>query len=114
MQMHPMVSFKWTTPDGKAVIFITETDPIEVSVTIGKSGTSLASLLYALTHFINETLKHKSIDEVIDILQDITTARSVYNTNGVQCRSTPEAIAFALLEYKKLKAQENAKSRKAS
>ena len=106
-----MVSFKWTTPDGKAIIFVTESDPIQVSVTIGKSGTSLASLVYALTHFINETLQYKSLEDVIDILQDITTSRVAYNTNGVQCRSTPEAIAFALIEYKKLKAQENVRSK---
>jgi hypothetical protein len=113
MKIDPMISFRWTTPDGKAIIFITETNPIEISVTIGKSGTSLAAMLYALCVFINETLKTKSIDDVIDILQNITTSRSVYNTSGIECRSTPEAIAFALLEYKKLKLQENAKARRA-
>ena len=101
MQMDPMVSFRWTTPDGVAFVFVTETTPIQINVVIGKSGTSLAALVYALCEFINAMLHYKTLDEVIDILQHITTSKSVFNTNGLQCRSTPEAIAFALIEYKR-------------
>jgi hypothetical protein len=109
MQMFPMLAFRWTTPDGTANIFITETNPISISVTIGKAGTSLSSLVYALVYFINEALKHQELEEVIEFLQDITTSRAAFNTNGVQCRSTPEAIAFALTEFKQIKAREMVK-----
>lgn len=108
----PLYSFRWTTPDGTANIFVIETNPLTISITIGKAGTSIAGWAYALSQFVNRSLRTDSLDEVIDILTDITTHQSAYNSNGVQCRSTPEAVAFALMEYKriKLKEQRNAAS----
>lgn len=102
----PMYSFRWTTPDGTANIFVTETKPITISITIGKAGTSIAGWAYALSQLVNLALRNHSVDEVIDILTDITTHQSAYNSNGVQCRSTPEAVAFALTEYKRIKLKE--------
>ena len=102
----PMYSFRWTTPDGTANIFVTETNPVTISITIGKAGTSIAGWAYALSQFVNRSLRTDTLDEVIDILTDITTHQSSYNSNGVQCRSTPEAVAFALTEYKRMKLKE--------
>lgn len=101
-----MYAFRWSTPDGSATIFITETDPITISITIGKAGTSIAGWAYALSELVNLALKNSSIDEVIDILTNITTHQSAFNSNGVQCRSTPEAVSFALIEYRRIKAKE--------
>ena len=102
----PMYSFRWTTPDGTANIFVTETNPVTISITIGKAGTSIAGWAYALSQLVNLALQDHSIDEVIDVLTNITTHQSAYNSNGVQCRSTPEAVSFALIEYKRIKAKE--------
>ena len=102
----PMYSFRWTTPDGTANIFVTETNPITISITIGKAGTSIAGWAYALSHLVNLALEDHPVEHVIDILTDITTHQAAYNSNGVQCRSTPEAVAFALIEYKRIKQKE--------
>jgi hypothetical protein len=103
-----MFAFRWSTPDGNATIFVTETNPISVSITIGKAGTSVAGWAYALAELVNLALKNSSIDEVIDILTNITTHQSAFNSNGMQCRSTPEAVSFALIEYRRIKAKEKA------
>lgn len=108
----PMYSFRWTTPDGTANIFVTETNPVTISITIGKAGTSIAGWAYALSQFVNRSLRTDTLDEVIDILTDITTHQSAYNSNGVQCRSTPEAVAFALTEYKRIKMKEAIKEQR--
>lgn len=108
----PMYSFRWTTPDGTANIFVVETNPVTISITIGKAGTSIAGWAYALSQFVNRSLRTDTLDEVIDILTDITTHQSAYNSNGVQCRSTPEAVAFALTEYKRIKMKEAIKEQR--
>jgi hypothetical protein len=101
-------SFRWTTPDGVATIFVIETEPLTISITIGKAGTSIAGWAYALSELTNLALTHHSIEEVINILQDITTHQSVTNiATGVECRSTPEAVGFSLSEYRRLKKKED-------
>jgi len=102
----PNYSFHWKTPDGVATIFIIESSPISINVFIGKSGTSLAAMIYALVEFINLSFRSSSIEDVISILSDITTQTSVLLVPGIECRSTPEAISFALTEYVRIKKRE--------
>ena len=89
--------------------FITETDPITISVTIGKSGSSVAAWAHAISELLNIVIATTGIDTAISILENITTQHISLNDNGVQVRSTPEAIAFALIEYRRMKQKEERK-----
>ncbi len=96
----PSTSYKWKTPDGEAFVFIAETTPITVQIFIGKAGTSVASWAWALAEMTNFALEARSVDDVIEKLNDITTDRAVFH-NGAECRSTAEALAFSLMEHKR-------------
>lgn len=90
----------WKTPDGTVNVFILESTPIQIILSIGKAGTSIAAWAYALQEMVNLALDNHTIEEVTDILTDITTHTSTFNVSqGVQCRSTAEAVAFSLKEY---------------
>lgn len=99
MEFFPMFSSRWRSPDGIVHVFITETNPITINITIGKAGSSVAAWAYGLSELVNLVLQNHNIETVIERLQDITTGQSTFNTNGVQVRSTVEAVAFALREY---------------
>ena len=106
IESHPMYPFTYRTPDGTVHVFITETNPISIRITIGKAGSSVAAWADAVQSLTNALLQHKSVDDVEDLLRDIATGSSTYNTNGFLCRSTPEAVAFALMEYIQRKKKE--------
>lgn len=102
----PMVSSRWRSPDGNVTVFITETEPLTISITIGKAGTSVAAWAYGMSELLNLVFEHHPLDVVIDKLTNITTHQSSLNTNGVEVRSTIEAVAFALREYQIRKERE--------
>jgi hypothetical protein len=102
----PMYSFSYRTPDGRVYVFVTETQPVSIRITIGKPGTSVAAWADALTGLVNELLHHRPVDEISSLLDGISSGSSAYNTNGSLCRSTPEAVSFALVEYLQQKRRE--------
>lgn len=100
----PSYTYRWESPDGGVYTNVIETSPLSIIVTIGKAGTSVAGWAYALGEMVNVVLKYESLDTVIDILSGITTHQSVSNiARNLEVRSTAEAIAFSLIEYKRMK-----------
>lgn len=96
----PNMSFRWKTPDGDTTIFVMDTDPISIQVFIGKAGSRTSAWAHALARMITFALQSNSIDSVIQELSEITSDHATF-VNNVQCRSTAEAISFALTEYKR-------------
>lgn len=107
IESYPMYPYTHRTPDGTVHVFITETDPISIRITIGKAGSSVAAWADAVCGLTNELLRHMDVSEVMKIFDGITTGSSTYTSNGVLCRSTPEAVSFALLEYLQQKRKES-------
>lgn len=98
------ISYNWSTPDGTVTIFVQKENPPQISIFIGKAGTSIAAWAFAVQELVNKLLQHVSMEEVILSLEGITTGSSMLNiSSGVECRSTAEAIAFSLLEFSKRK-----------
>ena len=102
----PSFAFHWKTPDGTTNVIIEDTSPPRIQVFIGKNGSSVASWAFAVAELVNLALESATLEEVIETLTEITTQNSTWNASGVECRSTPEAIAFSLLEYKKILARQ--------
>lgn len=104
-------SFKYTTPDGIATIFIVEKserviDRIEYF--IGKAGSSVGAWAFALVEFINFTIKQGiSLNDIIITISNITSSRSVRSISGIDCRSGPEAIFLALMKYRGMNNKNN-------
>lgn len=106
IESHAMYPYNYRTPDGMVYIFITETDPISIRITIGKAGTSVAAWAHALMELVNALLHHVSVQDVMLLLQEISTSNPTMNTNGYLCKSTPEAVAYAFTEYLQQKRRE--------
>ena len=104
--INKMYPYDYRTPDGRVYIFITETDPISIRVNIGRAGTSVAAWAHALMELVNTLLHHVSVQDVMLLLQEISTSNPTMNTNGYLCKSTPEAVAYAFTEYLQQKRRE--------
>lgn len=98
----PNFSFRWKTPDGDTTIIVLDSTPPEVQLFIGKAGSRVSAWAYALARMTNIALRYMSLDAVITELADISSDRSTF-VNNVECRSTAEALSFALSEYKRVK-----------
>ncbi len=102
----PSTSYRWTTPDGVTTIFVTHTEPPEVQIFIGKAGSTVSAWAYALAQMTTYALRHSTLDEVILLLSNISSDRATFIKSGVECRSTAEALSFALSEFKRAKRSE--------
>lgn len=97
-------SFRFRTPDGTAIIIIDEREdgqPQHIFYNIGKAGTSVSAWAHALARMTSFALQSKSLQEVIDELADIASDRVIFS-NGKSVRSGPEALCFALMQYKNI------------
>jgi hypothetical protein len=97
-------SFRVRTPDGTMNIIImegTDGQPFEVQPFIGKAGSSLAAWAAATCAMVSVALRNKiPLQTIINELADITsdgTAR--IGASGV-CRSGPEGVYSALIQYR--------------
>lgn len=97
-------SFKFTTPDGVATVFIVEKEQgivEKIDYFVGKAGSSVSAWAFALVEFINFSIKKgMTLNEVTNTISNITSGRSVRSINGLDCRSGPEAIFLALMKYR--------------
>lgn len=106
----PSFSFRWKTPDGPTTIFITNEEHPEVQIFIGKAGGSVGAFAYALAGMTTLALKSNTLEEVIQFLSDISSDRATFIAPGVACRSTAEALSFALLEFRRVKGTDSRRS----
>jgi hypothetical protein len=111
--MIPNFSYRWRTPDGDVTIFIVDDIKPSIQIFIGKCGSTVAAWAYALAEMTTFALENRSLDEVIDKLSNISSDRVTFS-RGVQCKSTAEALAFSLLEYKRAKLNDARTANKAS
>lgn len=105
----PAYSIHVSTPDGEMWVTIIERkeQPVQVFISIGKAGSNVMAWAEATGRIITRMLEHLSIYEVITELSGITSGRLVYGMRGAVCRSGPEGIAIALMEYRKEKFNES-------
>lgn len=95
-------SFRWKTPDGACTIFVSDESTPHIQIFIGKAGSTISAWAWALAEMTNFALSSQTLEAVIEKLSDISSDRSVFS-NNVHCRSTAEALAFSLIEYKRAK-----------
>lgn len=100
------ISIKTTTPDGSAYIIIDEDYPGKISriyFNVGRSGTSVNAWAHCVAELVTELLREgKSLNDVINILSNITSQRSTRSINGLECRSGPDALFIALMKYRSM------------
>lgn len=94
-------TFRYKTPDGTAIIIITDEAHPTVQILIGKTGSSIAAWAAGFSGLLTYALESRPIEDVVTLLADITTDKVAFH-RGVECRSTPEAVSFALLEYSRI------------
>src|SRR3990167_4090680 len=101
---HPNPSFtiKVKTPDGTLFVTIIEENetPRQIIMIIGKAGTRIQAWADALGRMI--TLLLQSNTDIYAILQEIsgiTTANRATHISGVNIRSGPEGLAYAIMVY---------------
>ena len=98
------INIKATTPDGTAYIIIDEDYPGKINrvyFNVGRSGTSVNAWAHCVAELVTELLHDgKELNDVINILSNITSQRSTRSINGIECRSGPDALFIALMKYR--------------
>lgn len=97
-------SIQWRvdTPEGTAYITISEETPGKIAfiqVSIGKAGTSLAGLVYALAASVSDNLQFMSIRQVQERLSGIASDKPKRSLAKNSTKSIPEAIVWVLDQY---------------
>lgn len=105
----PAYSVMVETPDGTMWVTIIERDgnPVQVLISIGKAGSALMAWAFAMERMITRLLEHESIYTIIEEVSGITSEKLKVNRRGGVCRSGPEGIAQAFLDYRKEKFREH-------
>lgn len=101
------LTWKVMTPNGVMFVTIVESTnylkkpiPVEILITIGKSGSSIMAWANMTASLISLLFKKKA--DVEDIIAEISmnlSDHSVLQKPGVSIRSEPEGIKYALLRY---------------
>jgi hypothetical protein len=98
------VTMFFDTPDGKATIIFVEEDKgkiYKIFFTIGKAGSSINAWAFALAEMVAVSIRSgRDLADIISDLSSITSSRAVYTTNGLACRSGPEALMIGLMRYR--------------
>lgn len=107
-------SYRVNTPDGTMNVFILEDSndqPFEVQPFIGKAGSSLAAWAAACCGMVSLALRRKvPLQDIIDELADITSDGTARIGASTICRSGPEGIYSALIQYRNdVRERENAR-----
>ena len=91
------------TPDGTLFVTVIEDDfgdPLEVRLSIGKTGSQVRAWTDAVQVMITMLLKAGlSIEDLIHNLSDITTGKITYHAGVIPIKSGPEGLAYALKIY---------------
>lgn len=106
----PSYTYKVKTPDGTMFATIVEHDgqPYEVHVMIGKTGTLTRAWTNALEGLASLALRSGiPLIQVIQEVSGITTEKVRSSEDGINIRSGPEGLAYALLRYLQEKRRES-------
>ena len=102
-------TFRVQTTDGILYVTICEVEgePYKVALQIGKTGTQIRAWTEALQEVINITLDNNiSIMRAIEATSNITTGDIKIHQPGIQIRSGPEGVSYALRKYIEEKGKE--------
>lgn len=98
------ISIRVPTPDGTMFVHVIEDEkamPIEILITIGKAGASVAAWAAAMSRTCTLLLEQGlSINDLIAEFSSLTTDRVSIMKDGSNIRSGPEGIAVALTKYR--------------
>lgn len=98
------VSFRVRTPDGTMNVIVMEDDngnPFEIQAFIGKAGSSLAAWAAATCAMVSVALRNKvPLQTIINELADITSDGTARIGATGNCRSGPEGVYSALIQYR--------------
>lgn len=100
------VVIKIPAPSGNAYVTIVEDidgNIHKIFFHIGKAGSQVNAWCEGLARMVELSLQHKSINEVINELSQITSSNIIRSTNGVTTRSDIEAFVLALMKYRNSK-----------
>lgn len=97
------------SPDGTVnVIFIEDehSNLIEIAITIGKAGSSVAAWAAVTQDFVNYLITIGApLREILSILSEVKTGKIIQDVNGVKCASGPEAIYINFMRYNRDKTE---------
>jgi len=101
------LTYKIATPNGVMFVTIVESIdyrkrpvPINVLITIGKSGSAIMAWATMTADLISLLFKMKSdLEDIIVAISMNLSDRSILQKPGVFIRSEPEGIKYALLRY---------------
>lgn len=97
-------SYRVKTPDGTMHVIIMEDsngNAFEIQPFIGKAGSSLAAWAAATCAMVSLALRSKvALQDIINELADITSDGTARIGASVVCRSGPEGIYSALIQYR--------------
>lgn len=101
------IPIKISTTTSDLFVFILEDNdgrPVGIQVSIGKSGGELGAWAQATARLCSKILDlGGGITDLIEELSGHTTDRVVTLSNGINVRSTVEALSIALIEYNREK-----------
>lgn len=105
MDKFPTITFQIPSPDGTAYIQILEYpdkpgEIYRIIFQLGKAASPVNAWADALARMVSAALNNGvSINSILDELSEITTDKSVRH-GTMFCRSGPEALYIALLQYR--------------
>lgn len=102
-------SFRVLTPDGTMNVIVMEEDgeAFELQAFIGKAGSAVAAWCAACAAMVSLSLKNKiDLQVIINELADITSDGTARIGASTVCRSGPEGIYSALIQYRNTKKEE--------
>jgi hypothetical protein len=98
------ITIKVDTPDGSMFVTIIEDSkqhPIAVEIVVGKAGSPLRAWTQSAARLMTLALtRGAAIEQLIEDLSLQTSDRSRRHTNGVEIKSGPEGVAYALMQYR--------------
>lgn len=100
-------SIRVPSPDGEVFVHCTESESgnlEQVTVNIGKSGTTNASWADAFARMITFALRSTSLHEILEELSGNSSSRSIFSARHLGVNSSVDAVFRALLMYSNIKA----------
>lgn len=91
------------TPDGSLFVVVVEDtlgEPMEVHLSLGKTGTTIRAWTEAVQACITLLLKTGTrLEDIINLFTNVTTGKLVYHAGVFPIKSGPEGLAHALKIY---------------
>lgn len=99
------LTFQVHSPDGLMFVSImedTEGKPCAIEIKVGKAGAPLRAWCHCLGRMVTMAFeKGATLSEIIEELSLQTSDGIRITSNGMKCRSGPEGVYIALMEYRR-------------